>query len=99
MNNLKFEITSKAYSDIEVIADYIAKDNKQAAINIIKLLAETFETLSIHPNTGKEREDFKHLDVKFYVVKKKYLIVYKIFDKNLRILRVLTSYQDICTQF
>lgn len=39
------------------------------------------------------------MDVKFYVVKKNYLIVYRIIDdKTLRILRVLTTYQDICAE-
>ena len=28
MNDLELEITSKAYNDIEIISDYIAKDNK-----------------------------------------------------------------------
>lgn len=46
MNDLELEITSKAYNDIEIISDYIAKDNK-----------------------------------------------------TLRILRVLTTYQDICSIF
>ena len=27
MNDLELEITSKAYNDIEIISDYIAKDN------------------------------------------------------------------------
>lgn len=38
MNNLKLEITSKAYNDIEIISDYIAKDNKSAAIKFVKLV-------------------------------------------------------------
>ena len=45
MNNLKLEITSKAYNDIEIITDFIAKDNPTAAIKFIKLFNKTFETL------------------------------------------------------
>lgn len=98
MSNLKLEITGKAYNDIEVISDYIAKDNKSAAAKFVKIFDKTFETLCKHPNLGKQREDFTYLDVKFYVVKKKYLIIYRIIDdKALRILRVLTTYQDICS--
>ncbi|MBP3847573.1 type II toxin-antitoxin system RelE/ParE family toxin [bacterium] len=52
-----------------------------------------------HPNIGKARKDFTYLDVKFYVIKKNYLIVYRIINnKKLRILRVLTTYQDICAE-
>lgn len=98
MNNLKLEITSKAYNDIETIADYIAKDNKSAANKFVKLFNKTFETLCKHPHLGKIRNDFTYLDVKFYIVKKNYLIIYRIIDnKTLRILRVLTTYQDICS--
>ncbi len=51
-----------------------------------------------HPYLGKSREDFTYFDVKFYIVKKTYLIIYRIIDnKILRILRVLTTYQDICS--
>ena len=100
MNDLKLEITSKAYNDIEIISDYIAEDNKRAAIKCVKLFEKTFETLCKHPYLGTPREDFTYLDVKFYVVKKNYLIIYRIVDnKTLRILRVLTTYQDICSIF
>ena len=34
MNNLKLEITSKAYNDMEIISDFIAIDNKSAANKI-----------------------------------------------------------------
>ncbi len=100
MNDLELEITSKAYNDIEIISDYIAKDNKNAATKFVRLFYKTFETLCEHPNLGKSRDDFTYLDVKFYVVKKNYLVIYRIIDnKTLRILRVLTTYQDICSIF
>lgn len=99
MNNLELEITSKAYNDIEIIADFIAKDNKSAANRMVKLFYKTFEMFLTHPNIGKTRKDFTYLDVKFYVVRKNYLIVYRIIDnKKLRILRVLTTYQDVCSE-
>ena len=64
----------------------------------MKLLYKTFATLSKHPNLGKTRDDFTYLDVKFYVVKKNYLVIYRIIgNKTLRILRILTTYQDICS--
>ena len=99
MNSLKLEITGKAYSDIETIADYIAIDDLKAAKNLVKLFNKAFDKLAYYPNLGKSRKDFTYLDVKFYVIKKRYLIVYRIIDEaKLRILRVLTTYQDICRQ-
>ncbi len=98
MNDLQLEITSKAYNDIEIILGYIAKDNKTAATKFGKLLNKAFTTLCKHPYLGKTRDDFTYLDVKFYVVKKNYLVIYRIIEnKAIRILRVLTTYQDICS--
>ena len=37
MNDLELEITSKAYNDIEIISDYIAKDNRTAATKFVRL--------------------------------------------------------------
>ena len=100
MNDLELEITSKAYNDIEIISDYIAKDNRTAATKFVRLFNNVFKTLCKHPYLGKSRDDFTYLDVKFYIVKKNYLVIYRIINnKTLRILRVLTTYQDICSIF
>ncbi len=100
MNDLELEITSKAYNDIEIISDYIAKDNRTAATKFVRLFNNAFKTLCKHPYLGKSRDDFTYLDVKFYIVKKNYLVIYRIINnKTLRILRVLTTYQDICSIF
>lgn len=99
MNNLELEITSKAYNDMEIISDFIAKDNKTAANKMMELFYKTFKMFLRHPKIGNSRPDFTYLDVKFYVVKKNYLVVYRIIDnKILRILRVLTTYQDVCSE-
>ncbi len=78
MSNFELEITSKAYIDIETIADYIAKDKKSTTNKMVKLFYKTFVALTEHQNLGKARTDLTTLDAKFYVVKKNYLIVYKI---------------------
>lgn len=97
MSDLNLEIKSVALSDIEVIADYISKDNVRAARNLVSDFYETFNLLASQPKLGLARKDFTYMDVKFYVIKKNYLIVYKSDDKTLTILRVLTVHQDICT--
>lgn len=96
MNKLDLIIENKAESDLELIADFIAKDNKNAAIKMLKQFYKTFEKLSEYPNIGIKRPDFTYKDVKFYVVKKHYLIVYTIIEDSIHILRVLAAYQNIC---
>lgn len=95
MNNLSLEITEKAYRDIESITDYIAVDNKEAARKMAVIFYKTFSSLCEYPALGATRADLTELDVRFLVVKKNYLIVYNVVGATVRILRVLTAYQDI----
>ncbi len=96
MSKLKLIIEIKAESDMELIADYIAKDNKNVASKMLKQFYKSFEKLSEYPNIGIKRPNFTYKDVKFYVIKKHYLIIYTIVEDTIHILRVLTAYQDIC---
>ncbi|MBQ8475572.1 type II toxin-antitoxin system RelE/ParE family toxin [bacterium] len=84
---------------ISQIVDYIAKDNTTAAKNMAMYLYEICNNLAIFPNIGTTRVDFTSEDLKFFVVKKRYIIVYKIEGEILYISRVLTGYQDICSLF
>lgn len=96
MNNLNLIIENAAEIDMATLSAYIAKDNKSAATKILKLFYASFEKLSAYPELGFSRPDFTYNDVKFFVVKKHYLIVYKITNDEIHILRVLSAYQDIC---
>ena len=95
-NKLTLRILDKAEEDMVLIGDYIAKDNQSAATDLLKQFYATFDTLSEYPELGFKRKDFTYKDVRFYVIRKNYLILYKIENSTLFILRVLTAYQDIC---
>ena len=97
MSKLTLRILDKAEEDMTLIGSYIAQDNFNAAINLLKQFYATFETLSEYPNLGYKRPDFTYRDVRFYVVRKNYLILYKVEQSTLFILRVFPSYQDICS--
>lgn len=99
MNKLELEITSKAFSDVQAITEYIAKDNKKASTRLAKNFYNVFEKLTSHPMLGKRREDLTYLNALFYIVKRHYVVVYRIINNNtIRILRVLSTYQDICSK-
>ena len=61
-----FKIKKKALSDIENIADFIAKDNKQAAIKMIKLFYKIFSMIAENPEIGTIRKDFTDKAVRNY---------------------------------
>jgi plasmid stabilization system protein ParE len=62
---------------------------------MLKLLRGTFNTLCEYPAMGSKRTDLTSRNVLFYVVKKRYFIVYATENENLRILRIFTTYQDV----
>ncbi len=97
MNKFDLVIENTAERDIYIIADYIAKDNKKAALKLVKEFYKSFEMFCLQPNAGFVRKDFTYRNVRFYVVKRKYLIIYTIIDSSIHILRVLSTYQDICS--
>ena len=97
MNELKLIITDRAKEDISIITDYIAKDNKNAAKAMSVYLYKICSDLAMFPNMGISRPDFTYKDFKFFTIKKRYIIAYRVTNSHLYISRVLTGYQDICS--
>ena len=92
---LKVLITDSAKDDINTVFDYIAIDNKTAAINIIDTFYKVFELLSDYPETGTLKNDLADKTVRIYSIKKNFVIAYRIRDNKIEILRILTRYQNI----
>ncbi len=97
MSKLTLRILDKAEEDMDLIGSYIAQDNIVAASNLLKQFYATFETLAEYPYLGYKQPDFTYQNVRFYVVRKNYLILYKVEQNTLFILRVFPAYQDICS--
>ncbi len=97
MNKLNLIITDRAKEDISIITDYIALDNKNAAKAMSVYLYKICSDLALFPNMGIARPDFTYKDFKFFTIKKRYIIAYRIINNDLYISRVLTGYQDICS--
>ena len=49
MNKLNLQIKSKALEDMEKIADYIAKDNQKAALDLLKFFYAYAEPIYNYP--------------------------------------------------
>ena len=95
MSKLRIITTSEAKADIKNLTSYIAKENKQAAISVAKIIRKTIVMLSEYPLSGSKKEDIVDKEIFIYTIKKRFLLVYKIIDDKIVFLRVLTRYQDI----
>lgn len=96
MNNLKLIITEQAYKDLDLISNYVANDNIKAAEKLLNSLLKACRRLTKYPASGIRRPDFTYKNYLFYIVKKRYIIAYRVENNNLYISRVLSNYQNIC---
>ena len=96
MNKLNLQIKSKAIEDMERIADYIAKDNPKAAHDLLNDFYVIFDNICSFPKMGSIRKDFTYKNVRFIQVRQNYLVVYNVEHETIYILRVLSTYQEIC---
>ncbi len=95
MSKLKLIITKEAYADLNSISDFIAKDNIDAAKNLIKDLFDLCNTLTEFPNLGVIKEAIKDKTVKIYIHNKQYLIAYRVENDKLVVFKITSRYQNI----
>ena len=59
MSKLRIITTSEAKADIKNLTSYIAKDNKQAAISVAKIIRKTIVMLSEYPLSGSKKRGYR----------------------------------------
>lgn len=94
-NQFSVFITEAAKNDITTITDYIALDNKYAAIKLVDLFSKTFGLLADYPETGVVKQDITDKNIRIYIVRKRFFVAYRIVENKVEILRILTNYQNI----
>jgi plasmid stabilization system protein ParE len=89
-----YVVAPAAEADIDEIALYIATDNRAAADRFIDEVHATFRLLAENPHIGHVRTDLTDRPVRFWTVKRHYMIIYR--DRSpIEIVRVLSGYRDI----
>jgi len=90
---VKYRLLPEAFTDIESIGDYIARDNPNAAVRLLDALERRWDLLTLHPFSGARREDIapgvRHLLVG------EYLTLYRVHDDAIEIVRVLHGRRKI----
>ncbi len=85
------EYLNEAELDLEDIADFIVKDNKNRALVYLEKMQKTIELISENPNMGIlcENKNIK-LGCRILIFEA-YLIFYKVTKKSILIIRILHS--------
>lgn len=93
----KIIITNSAFSDLESIKPYIAKDSLEIAKKYILKIFDRFEQLETFPYSGvKIANSFFDYAKAYYLICANYVAIYQVneLEKCVYILRVLSHYQD-----
>ena len=93
----KIIITSSAFSDLESIKLFIAKDNLEIAKQYILKIFHRFEQLETFPYSGvKIANSFFNYAKAYYLICANHVAIYQVneLEKCVYILRVLSHYQD-----
>ncbi|AZO67534.1 type II toxin-antitoxin system RelE/ParE family toxin [Mesorhizobium mediterraneum] len=90
---MKYRLLPQALIDLELIGDYIAEHNPNAAVRLVDTLERRWDLLTLHPFSGAPREDIapgiRHLVVG------EYLTLYRVGEDSVEILRVLHGRRNI----
>ncbi len=89
-----FTFSHEAESDLRGIWDYISARDEDAALRLKVAILDACDMLAENPGLGHFRRDLTSLAIRFYAVKKTYLIVYDPETKPIMIARVLHGARD-----
>ncbi len=84
--------SSRAETDLFNHIGYISKQSKQNAKRVLKKILELAETLSNNPYKYQKEEVYNDESVRRAVIYS-YKIVYKVYDNEIKILRVFSTHQ------
>ena len=90
---LEVYFSESAISDLEEIRDYIAGENRDAAIQLLDDVEATCERFAHNPKIGTRRDDLL-LGIRLFPVRKTYAVFYRIHGDSVEIVRVVNTRRD-----
>jgi toxin ParE1/3/4 len=90
---LKVEFSPTALSDLEDIADYIARDDPIVAEQWVDKLVEAAEKIASHPRSGRAVPEIGDPRIREVIVRD-YRVVYRV-EKRLVVLAVLEGHRRL----
>ena len=95
MSGAGYALTPSAKADLEEIWCYIAEDNPEEADKLEADIYAACETLVMHPGIGNKRPNWTNKPVRFWPVRRNYLVVYVSESVPLEILRIFNAARDV----
>jgi toxin ParE1/3/4 len=86
--------TEPAITDLEVIAEYIALDNPDAANALVRKVFEVVDRLKLFPKSGKVPAEIRHLPYRQVIVPP-CRIFYRVSDSDIYVVFVMRGEQEL----
>jgi toxin ParE1/3/4 len=90
---MSYRLSPQAESELEAIGDYIAKDSPANAERFIQRLTEKFVVLGRNPHIGRARPELRS-DLRSFPYGA-YLILYRIMEEGVEIVRVVHAARNL----
>ena len=91
---MKVEFTAEAETDLEAIADYIARDNPVRALSFVREIVERCIGLAEMPEAFPLVPRYRHLGIRRRV-HGRYLIFYRSLGNRITILHIVNGATDV----
>lgn len=93
----RYRLSDLARHDLETIWTFIATDSARAADRLVRQFLQRFRTLADNPDVGRPRYELAP-SLRSYPVGK-YVVFYRPFAHGIEIVRVLSGFRDVPSQF
>jgi plasmid stabilization system protein ParE len=94
-----YEFSPEARDDLQEIWAYIAGENPGAADRLEEDIYEACELLARNPHAGHKRPDLTDEPVRFWPVRRRYLLIFLPETEPLKIVRILHGARDASSEF
>lgn len=95
----KYFVTLRAENDLDGLANFIAKDNLDAALKLYDMAAITFSNIALNPKIGKKYKPINSVlkGIRVFPIKSfpKYLAFYQENQDRVKIIRILHHARNI----
>ena len=88
-----YRLSPQARSELEALGDHIAEDSPRNAVRFIERLTQKFVVLGRHPMIGRARPELRS-DLRSFPCGA-YLILYRIVDDGVEIVRVVHAARNL----
>ncbi len=86
-----------ADGDLDSIRDFIFKDNRYAANDVLEKLFNSLELLAANPGIGQRRDDLRQ-DLRLFSVRP-YVIMYQVAADGIHVVRIVHGARDFPSLF